>query len=202
MKRIICTSFLLICLAGCTTRTFTNTERTAIEQLLLSGAVDKAVDKFNIPQVAGRKTYLDFTNLKSYDVEYVRTAIRVRFAEIGAILVDTAEQADYLAEITSGAFGTEYKSSLLGIPALPVPGSPVSLPELALCRGVEQTAIIKLLVFIRSNGKLVAADRYYGKAERDESFLLWSRFQTTDDIRTAWEEADKKLKTRRDKEIH
>jgi len=193
---------LLIFLAGCTTRTFTNTERAAIEQLLLSGAVDKTVEKFHIPQVAGKKTYLDFTNLKSYDVEYVKAAVRARFAQIGAVLVKNREQADYVAEVTSGALGTEYKCTLLGIPALPVPGSPTPLPELALARGVEQTAISKLLVFVYSNGNLVSSGRYYGKAERRESFILWFRFRGRDDIRKAWEKADQQLEAQRAQTPH
>jgi len=196
MKYIIAASIALIFITGCTTRNFSNTPRTAIEQLLLSAAVDNAVAKFHIPQLAGKKTLLDFTNLKCYDAEYVKTAVRARFAQIGADLVQDPEQADYVAQISSGAIGTEYKSSLLGIPSIPVPGSPTPLPELALARGVEQTGIVKLLVFIHSNGKVVTTDHYYGKADRDESFILWFRFQRTDDIRKAWEKADNKLKAK------
>jgi len=196
MKYIIWTSLLVTFTAGCGTRTFTNTDRAAIEQLLLSGAVDNALEKLDIPQLAGKKTYLDFTNLKSYDIEYVKAAVRARFAEIGAHLTEDAEQADYVAEISSGALGTEYKSSILGIPAIPVPGSPTPLPELALARSIEQTGIVKLLVFVHSNGKLVITGHYYGKVERDESFILWFRFQPKDDIRTRWEAADEKVKAK------
>jgi len=73
----------------------------------------------------GKKTYLDFTNLKSYDIEYVKAAVRARFAEIRAHLTEDAEQADYVAEISSGALGTEYKKTLLGIPSFPIPNSSV-----------------------------------------------------------------------------
>ncbi|MFZ2148581.1 MAG: DUF6655 family protein [Sedimentisphaerales bacterium] len=196
MKYIIWLNLLVTFTTGCSTRTFTNTERTAIEQLLLSGAVDIALEKLDIPQIAGEKTYIDFTNLKSYDVEYVKAAIRARFSEIGAHLVENAEQADYVAEISSGALGTEYKSSLLGIPSIPVPNTSVQSPELALARGVEQTGIAKLLVLVHSNGKAVNTDHYYGKVERDESFVLWFRWQSKDDIRTRWEAADEKLKAK------
>lgn len=196
MKYIMWTSILLIFPAGCTTRNFSNTPRTAIEQLLLSTAVDKAVAKFDIPEVRGEKTYLEFSNLKSYDVEYVKTAVQARFTQIGAVLVEKAEHADYIVEIASGALGTEYKSSILGIPSLPAPGLLTPLPELALARSVEQTGIVKLLVFVHSNGKAVTTDYYYGKAERDESFVLWFRSQRKDDIRKAWEAADKKLKAK------
>lgn len=196
MKHIILASLLLTYPGGCSTRTFTNTPRAAIEQLLLSGAVDNALEKLDIPQVVGEKTYLDFTNLTSYDAEYVKAAVRAHFAQMGAELVENAEEADYVAEIASGALGTEYKSNLLGIPSFPVPGSPTPLPELALARGIEQTGIIKLLVFVHSDGKVVTAGHYYGKVERDESFVLWFRFQRRDDIRKAWEAADDKLKAK------
>jgi len=196
MKYIIWTTLLMHFAAGCGTRTFTNTERAAIEQLLLSGAVDNALEKLDIPQLAGKKVYIDFANLKSYDVEYVKAAVRVRFAEIGAHLVENAEQADYVVEISSGALGTEYKSSILGIPSIPVPGSPTPLPELALARGVEQTGIAKLLVLVHSNGKVVSTGHYYGKVERDENFVLLFRWQSKDDIRTRWEAADQKLKAK------
>ena len=196
MKYIIWTSLLVTFAAGCGTRIFTNTERAAIEQLLLSGAVDNALEKLDIPQVAGKKVYIDFANLKSYDIEYVKAAVRARFAEIGAHLVENTEQADYVAEISSGALGTEYKSSLLGIPSIPVPGSPTPLPELALARGIEQTGIAKLLVLVHSNGKIVTTGHYYGKVERKESFVLWFRSQSRDDIRTRWEAADEKVKAK------
>ena len=196
MKYIIWTTLLVTFAAGCGSRTFTSTERAAIEQLLLSGAVDNALEKLDIPQVAGKKTYIDFTNLKSYDIEYVKAAVRARFAEIGAYLTEDAKEAEYVAEISSGALGTEYKSTLLGIPAIPVPGSPTPLPELALARDIEQTGIAKLLVFVHSNGKIVTTGHYYGKVERDESFVLWFRSQPKDDIRTRWEAADEKLKAK------
>jgi hypothetical protein len=92
--------------------------------------------------------------------------------------------------------GTEYKSSILGIPSIPIPNSPTPFPELALARGVEQTGIAKLLVLVHSNGKVVSTGHYYGKVERDESFILWFRFQPKDDIRKRWEAADEKLKAK------
>jgi len=196
VKYIIWTSLLVTFAAGCGTRTFTNTQRAAIEQLLLSGAVDNALEKLDIPQLAGKKTYIDFTNLKSYDIEYVKAAVRARFAEIGAQLVGKSEEADCIAEIASGAVGTEYKSFLVGIPSIPLPGSPTPLPELALARSIEQTGIVKLLVFVHSNGKFVGAEHYYGKVERDETFILWFRSQPKDDIRMRWEAADEKIKAK------
>ena len=95
------------------------------------------------------------------------------FAEIGANLTENTEQANYVAEISSGALGTEYKSSLLGIPSIPIPNSPTPFPKLSLARGVEQTGIAKLLVLVHSDGKAVSTSHYYVKVERDENFILW-----------------------------
>jgi len=67
---------------------------------------------------------------------------------------------------------------------------------LALARGIEQTAISKLLVFVYSHGRLVTTGRYYGKAERDENSLLWFKFQRRDDIRQAWQKADTEIPTK------
>ncbi len=196
MKQIVLLSFITICVAGCSSRTFTNTERAAIEQMLLSGAVDAALEKLDIPQVADKKLYIDFTNLKCYDVEYVKAAVSARFAEIGANLVEDASSADYTAEIASGALGNEFKSFLVGIPAIPVPGLSTPLPELALARSVEQSGIAKLLISIYADGKSVSTGHYYGKVERLESFILWLRFQPKDDIRTRWQTAEEKIKAK------
>ncbi len=178
---------------GCASRHVTNTPRSAIEQLLLSGAVDRALEKFSLPELSGKKLFVDFTNLKAYDAEYIKVATRARMAELGAVLVDKAEQADLVAEVCSGGLGIEYKNSVVGMPALPVPNSPLPLPAVPLHRKTEQTGIVKLLIFVHAKGRFVAASHYYAKADRDESFILWWRFQSTDDVREGWERADLKL---------
>ena len=182
--------FCIFCAVGCTSRTVSNTPRTAIEQLLLSTAVDKALSKVQVPELAGEKAYLDFSDLRAYDGEYVESAFRACVAKNGLIVVEETDEADYTVRVSSGGLGNEYKEFLLGIPALPVPGSPMTLPEVALFKAVEQDGIFKLFVVFYADGKLVSANHYYDKVERDETFFLWMRFQPKDDIRKAWEEAD------------
>jgi len=46
---------------------------------------------------------------------------------------------------------------------------------------------------VHAKGKFVAANHYYAKADRDESFVLWWRFQREDHVREGWERADLKL---------
>lgn len=194
MKCLTALVLMLFFLTGCATRTVSNTPRTAIEQMLLSAAVDSALEKFELPQVNGKKVYIDLTNVAGTGTEYMKVAVRARFAQMGALLTVTPDEAEFIAEVASGCLGTEYKSFIIGIPSIPVPGSPAPLPELSLFRKVEQTGIMKFLIFVHANGRFVALDQYYARADREESFLLWHRWQRKDDIRESWEKADAKIK--------
>ncbi|MDP6635636.1 MAG: hypothetical protein QGG42_12100 [Phycisphaerae bacterium] len=177
---------------GCTTRTLSNTPRTAIEQLLLTRAVDMAMVKFDMPELADKKVFIDFANLKCYEAEYVTVAIRTRIARTGAELVESAEGADMTIEVASGALAMEYKRSEVGMPPLPVPNSPAPLPAMPLYRSIEQTAIIKLLLFVHTKGRFVASHTYYAKADREEHFILQWRATRKDDVRRGWEQVELK----------
>jgi len=193
VKHTIAAALIVACLAGCQQRVATNTPRSAIEQMLLSGAVDAALEKFRMPGIEGRKVYPDFTNLKAYDVEYIKVAVRARFCQLGGILVDSAAESDYIVEVASGALGIEYKSSVVGVPALPVPNSPIATPELPFYSGREQTGIVKLLFFVRRGGEFVSLRQTFAKCDRDENRVFGIRFQAADDVRTRWERADAAL---------
>ncbi len=193
MKRAAMLAIVFLCLAGCSSRLVTNTSRSAIEQMLLTGAVDKALAKFSLAEVEGAKVFLDFSNLAAVDAPYIKTAARARFCELGATLVDKVGEADLIAEVACGALGTEFKASMVGLPPLPVPNSPIPLPEASLYKSSEQTGIVKILIFVHAKGRFVAANQYYAKADRNESFVFWWRFQRQDDVREGWERADLKL---------
>ncbi|MBT3201824.1 MAG: hypothetical protein HN350_18130 [Phycisphaerales bacterium] len=176
--------------SGCSNRTYSSTPRTAIEQLLLTRAVDLAMAKFDMPELANKKVFIDFTNLKCYDVEYVKLAVRNRISQAGSQLAPSVETADLTVEVATGALALEYKNSVIGMPALPVPNSPVPMPAMPLYRSTEQTAIIKMLIFVHDSGKFVASHTYYAKADRDERFIMQWRSSKHDDVRTGWEEVE------------
>ncbi len=98
-----------------------------------------------------------------------------------------------IAEIACGALGTEFKTVMVGLPPLPVPNSPTPLPEASVYKSSEQTGIVKILIFVHAKGRFVAANQYYAKADRNESFVFWWRFHSQDDVREGWERADLKL---------
>jgi len=201
MKRFLLFALLLVVSTGCSVRRVSTTSRTAIEQLLLSTAVDKALAKFDMPMLKDSKVFVDFTNLKGTDIEYLHVALRASVANQGAILVPDAEKADYVMEVASGALAMEDKNSLVGMPALPMPQAPIPIPEMSLFKTLEQTAILKLLIFVHQKGRFVASDQYFARGDRDESFIFWYRFQRKDDVREGWERADASLTTKTAKEV-
>ena len=191
MKGVMATLVCVSCVVGCSRRQFTTTPRSAIEQLLLSGAVDRALAKFELSAVRGANVCLDFTNLKAYDVEYIKAATRARFAELGAVLVDKPADSGFVVEVACGGLGVESKNSVIGLPSLPIPNTPVPTPEVSGYRSSEQTGIVKLLLFVRKGGRLVAIRHCYAKCDRDESSIFGIKFQRFDDIRQGWEQADR-----------
>ena len=193
MKQAAMLGIIFLCLAGCSSRLVTHTSRAALEQMLLTGAVDKAMAKFSLAELEGATVFLDYSNLAAVDAPYIKTATRARFCELGATLVDQAGEADLIAEIACGALGTEFKTFTVGLPPLPVPNSPIPLPEASVYKSTEQTGIVKILIFVHAKGKFVAVNQYYAKADRNESFVLFWRFHSQDDVREGWERADLKL---------
>ena len=155
------------------------------------------MEKLDMPMLRGAKVFVDFTNLKCTDAEYVKVALRARVAQQGAILVASADRADCTMEVASGALAMEHKSGMVGLPSLPVPQAPVPTPEMLIYKAIDQTAIFKLLLFLHKNGQFLAADHYYAKSDRDERFLLWHRYQRKDDVREGWERADLKLREKK-----
>ena len=181
---------LVVVLCGCSTRIVSNTPRTAIEQLLLSGAVDKALEKFNLPILKDKNVYANFEHLKATDAPYIKVALRVRLGKLGATIIHDEEKADYIVEVASGGLGTEYKTFHIGIPPMPMPGTPIPTPEVSVFKTSERTGILKLLIYVHRKGRFISAHHYYAKYDRDENYILWWRFQTKDDIRSGWERAD------------
>ena len=58
--------------------------------------------------------------------------------------------------------------------------------------GVGKTLIAgRIAQVLRQRHLTKSGKYYYGKAERDERFFLWMRSQPKDDVRQAWERADK-----------
>lgn len=154
LRLALCCSTLLA-LAGCGTTKWSDTPRTATEQLLISDAVDRAVSEIDFTALAGRPVYFDNTYLKgSVDENYVVSSLRQHLLASGCLLMESRDLADYVVEARAGAVGTDRSDLLFGVPSVNVPtvpgmpmAMPSSIPEIPLAKTTNQKAVAKLAVF-------------------------------------------------------
>lgn len=144
----------LIVVLGCGTTKWTDTRRTATEQVLLSDAMDRAISQLDFRALAGKTVYLDSTYIKgAIDGEYLISAMRQHMLASGCVLRDKKDEADYIVEVRTGAIGTDRHELLFGVPAtelpsvLPLAGVPRAVPEMPLLKRTEQRGVARIAVF-------------------------------------------------------
>ena len=148
------TVWLVLLACGCGTTRVSDTQRTATEQLLLSDAIDRAVDRLDFHFLDGQKVYLDASALKSEaDAAYLAGSLRQQMAAHGCLLEDKLRDSDYVVEARSGAIGTDHEEVLVGVPATTVPqvgpmtAGPATIPEVPLIKRTEQRGVAKIALF-------------------------------------------------------
>jgi hypothetical protein len=164
-------------LAGCTTERLTEPSQTATEQLLVSTAVDHAIEKLKAPLAPGAKVFLDpqFFDMADANVvlpKYTIGAVRDWLLKHGARLVDDRKNAEVIVELRNGAQSVDHKSLLVGIPSIPVPiplAGTITTPELALFKRDRQHGISKIAVTAydaKSGSLTTSSGATYGKSEK------------------------------------
>lgn len=143
---------MLILCPGCGTTKWSDTSRTATEQLLISSAMDDVIDEFNFYPLSGRKIYINDKGVSSTDKEYLLSLLRQQLAANGTFIMEKKEDADYILEVSTGAVGTNRYDLMYGIPETSVPalfslGSGTTIPEISLIKKTDQKAQIKLTMW-------------------------------------------------------
>ncbi len=128
---------------GCTSASSSNTARTATEQMLVSNAVDQALNKVDFAPFGGRKVFLEEKYLDCVDKNYVVSSLRHRVLMQGGHIVAKPEDADVVLEARSGAVGTNTANAFLGIPEITIPGM-FATPEIKFINRVNQTGTAKI----------------------------------------------------------
>jgi hypothetical protein len=156
-RRVLSTSLLAACAlmyTGCGTTRSTDTTRTATEQLLISDAIDRAVQTVNLQSLAGQSVYLDDSRLgEVVDRNYLISTLRQHLLASGCALRAERDQADYVVEARAGAIGTDRNDLLFGVPSmnvpqiLPVQPVPAAIPEIPFAKRRDQRGIAKIAVF-------------------------------------------------------
>ncbi len=97
------------CVVGCGTMK----NHVATEQLLVSDAIERAVDQFDYSPLANATVYLDtqyiskVTSQGFLNNDYIRSALRERLMAANCKVKKSAEEADYVVEVRVGALGTD-----------------------------------------------------------------------------------------------
>jgi len=148
---------LVLCSVGCATSHKTNTARTASEQILISSAVDRAVQEVQFGDLQHRVVFIDDQYLDTVDKGYVTSALRHKVLQNDGILAKTPDTADVVLEVRSGGVGTDSQETFFGVPAISAPGMPIAIPELKLVTRSTQygTAKIGLVAYDPRTGRAV-----------------------------------------------
>jgi hypothetical protein len=134
-------------LSGCATTKESDTARTGIEQLLVSSAVDQALDKVDLSPIRGAKVYLEEKYLDCVDKNYVIVSLEERLLASGCTLIGKPEEADVVMHVTSGGVGTDRQEKYVGISEIPLPPpSPISIPQVSLLSRTRANGTAKLRV--------------------------------------------------------
>jgi hypothetical protein len=158
----------LAAVAGCGTTRWTDTKRTATEQMLVSDAIDRSVSQIDFRLFAGKDVFLETSYLgEAVDKEYLTSTLRQQMVSCGCVLKEKREQAQFIVEARAGTVGTDRHDLLYGIPALSFPTFsggiststviPQATPEIAVAKRTDQQAVAKIAVFAyhRETGKAV-----------------------------------------------
>ncbi len=141
----------------------TTREQGATQQLVMSDAVDRNIQRIDFRPLSGEKVYLDTSYLRHVkgngfvNSEYVTSALRQQIVAAGCHIQDTAQEADVIVEARIGALGEDDHRVTFGIPennALSsavslIPNAPrfPSIPEIAVARRNAKEAASKVACF-------------------------------------------------------
>ena len=152
--RAVAIVMLPLLLAGCGTTRSSDTARTATEQMLMSSAIDKAVNEINLQPLSGKEVFLDADRLTGFvDMNYVVGTLRQALIANGVLLRPDRASAKYIVEARAGVLGTNSSSVMIGVPATPlpslgtVPGMPSAIPEIPFAKTTRQAGIAKIALF-------------------------------------------------------
>lgn len=157
----------LTILPGCAT---TNTipipvHLTAIEQFLLTQAIDLSLPKKGIPVIPipdGATVNLETTGL-TVEQRFLLGAVGRWLGEQGLHIQPKDEKATYRAQILIQALGTEQSQSFFGMPEVQGGLLPFAIPELPLYKAQYQTGYtrFRLDFFETTSGKFIRSTPWY-----------------------------------------
>jgi hypothetical protein len=176
-------------LGGCSTTNESNPQRSATEELIISGAADRAAAQLDLAIPRGTKIFVDETKFdaSTFDGKYALGRIEDQLVRNGARPVGDRKDADMVVAPYVGALSMDVDQFLIGIPKIDIPiplAGTVGLPEIALYKKRTRTGIAKFAATAYPANKDIPAsstDPKYGVAnEREWTLLLFIGWKKND----------------------
>jgi hypothetical protein len=147
---LLVVALLSLLATGCGTTRWTDSARTATEQLLTSDAIERAVMQVDATPLAGRKAFLDVSAMnQTNDSAYLSSSLRHQLLACGVGIAESKADAEVVVEARAGAIGTNRDELMVGIPQtnLTIMGIGGMLPEMSAAKRTDQEAVAKISLF-------------------------------------------------------
>lgn len=161
-----CILIILLLLPACSyTPYVTNTKRSGIEQLLVSKALDEALQGLTL-DIRSAKIFVHVASLMENEDDYIKKAVTHWFLKNGALITDYEKEADLTASVLVKCAGTDGDQFYFGIPSVPVPLFIVSTPQISILSGWNQQgrAELDMIVYDSKQGLKEVTPRLIGKS--------------------------------------
>ncbi|MDD3154850.1 MAG: hypothetical protein PHS41_08275 [Victivallaceae bacterium] len=115
-------SLIVLIAAGCTSPRTTNTARSAVEQMLLTEAIERGIRAVNFNKYRGKKVFLEYDYLApQVDKPYIQGYLELHLARHGVLVTRKADQSELTLQVICGVLATDFDKVLFGTPTLPIP---------------------------------------------------------------------------------
>jgi len=168
---IIMLASALFMLLSCTyTYQYTYTKKSAIEQLLVTKAINEAIQKM-VVDIKGSKVFVDVACLMKDEQPYIKKALSHSLLDAGVLIADFPWNADYVFSALVRVAGTDGDQSLIGVPSIPIPFAyGMATPALSVYSQMNQQGRVEMEVMIYSEKEglkekiqSLKGDSYYRK---------------------------------------
>lgn len=199
-------SIVIVLIAGCALeQEMSRTPRTAVEQVLLTQAVEQALENLWVRLPEGVNVDVDATGLEndrsrlrttnadlgaidrpSRDIFYIRDLVAAELGRRGYRVSARDTESPYLVRVMAESFGTMQGTIFVGMPPVQSVLIPFSLPELTLYKNQSQSGYARLHLDIYDNRTgefLGSTPKLVGRSFYNQYTLLifatWNRTDVT-----------------------
>ncbi|MGZ8405750.1 MAG: hypothetical protein ACXWWB_08800 [Nitrospira sp.] len=199
-------SILTALITGCALeQEMSRTPRTAVEQVLLTQAVEQSLENLSVRLPEGVNVDVDATGLESgrsplrmtnadlgatdrpsRDILYIRDVVAAELGRRGYRVSARDTESPYLVRVMAESFGTMQGTIFVGMPPVQSVLIPFSLPELTLYKNQSQSGYARLHLDIYDNRTgefLGSTPKLVGRSFYNQYTLLifatWNRTDVT-----------------------